>query len=46
MFKNLDEAGIDGELRVREVKQGRAEIVPMWGRPESVRQEFRKSRAQ
>ncbi len=45
-LKNLDDAGIEGELRVREVKQGRAEVVPMWGRPESVRQEFRKSRAQ
>ncbi len=45
-LKNLDEAGIEGELRVREVKQGRAEFAPMWGRPESVRQEFRRSRAQ
>jgi hypothetical protein len=45
-FKNLDEAGIEGELRVREVKQGRAEVTPMWGRPESVRQEWRKSRSQ
>ena len=45
-FKNLDEAGIAGELRVREVKQGRAEVIPMWGRPESFRREFRKSRAQ
>ena len=45
-LRNLDEAGIEGELRVREVKQGRAEVVPMWGRPESVRQELRRSRAQ
>ncbi len=45
-LRNLDEAGIEGELRVRELKQGRAEVVPMWGRPESVRQEFRKLRAQ
>jgi len=45
-LKNLDDVGIDGELRVREVKQGRAEVVPMWGRPESVRQEFRRSRSQ
>ena len=41
----LDEAGIEGELAVRGVRQGRAEIVPMWGRPESVRQEFRRNRA-
>ena len=45
-LNNLDIAGIEGELRVREVKQGRAEVVPMWGRPESVRREFRDSRAQ
>jgi len=45
MLRLLDETGIEGELRVREVKQGRAEIVPMWGRPESVRREFRDSRA-
>ena len=44
-LKLLDDAGIAGELRVREVKQGRAEIVPMWGRPESVRNGFRRSRA-
>jgi hypothetical protein len=43
----LDEALIDGELAVRETRAGRVEIVPelMWGRPESVRQEFRRSRA-
>jgi hypothetical protein len=43
----LDDAGIDGELAVRETRAGRVEIVPelMWGRPESVRQEFRRSRA-
>ncbi len=43
----LDEALIDGELVVRETRAGRVEIVPelMWGRPESVRQEFRRSRA-
>ncbi len=44
-LKLLDEAGIDGELAVREVRAGRAEIVQMWGRPESVRQEFRRIRA-
>jgi hypothetical protein len=43
----LDDAAIDGELVVRETRAGRVEIVPelMWGRPESVRQEFRRSRA-
>ena len=42
----LDEAGIDGELALRDVRSGRTEIVPTWGRPESVRQEFRRIRAQ
>jgi hypothetical protein len=42
----LDEAGIEGELRVRDARAGRVEIVQMWGRPESVRQEFRRIRAQ
>ena len=42
----LDEAGIEGEAALREVRAGRAEIVQMWGRPESVRQEFRRRRAQ
>ena len=42
----LDENGIEGEAALREVRAGRAEIVQMWGRPESVRQEFRRRRAQ
>jgi len=42
----LDDAGIDGEMRVRDARAGRVEIVNLWGRPESVRQEFRRSRAQ
>jgi hypothetical protein len=45
-LKLLDDAGISGELAVREVRSGRVEIVPMWGRPESVRQEFRRIRSQ
>jgi hypothetical protein len=46
LFKMLDDAGIEGELAVRGVRAGRAEVTPMWGRPESVRQEFRRIRAQ
>jgi hypothetical protein len=42
----LDDAGIDGELAVRDVRAGRSEVVPWWGRPESVRREFRRQRAQ
>ena len=42
----LDEQGIEGELELREVRVGRVEVTQMWGRPESVRQEFRRRRAQ
>jgi hypothetical protein len=42
----LDDAGIDGELALRETRTGRVETLQMWGRPESVREEFRKLRAQ
>jgi hypothetical protein len=42
----LDEQGIEGVLAVREVRSGRVEVTQMWGRPESVRREFRKRRAQ
>ena len=45
-LKLLDDAGIEGELAVREVRTGRAEVVQMWGRTESVRREFRQLRAQ
>ncbi|WP_354701476.1 hypothetical protein DSM112329_01792 [Paraconexibacter sp. AEG42_29] len=41
-FTLLDEAGIEGEVAVREVRSGRVEVTQMWGRPESVRQEQRK----
>ena len=42
----LDGLGIEGELAVREARSGRVEVVQMWGRPESVRQEFRRRRVQ
>jgi hypothetical protein len=45
-LKLLDDAGIDGELAVRESRTGRTEVNPMWGRTESVREEFRKLRTQ
>jgi hypothetical protein len=41
----LDEQGIEGELIVRDVQEGRAEVVQMWGRPDSVRREFRARRS-
>ncbi len=42
----LDNAGIAGELVSRELRSGRVEVVQMWGRPQSVRDEFRQLRAQ
>jgi hypothetical protein len=42
----LDEAGIDGEIAVREVREGRVEVIETWGRPESFRREFKRLRAQ
>ena len=42
----LDEAGIEGELAVRQTRSGRVEVTQMWGRPQSVREEFRRLRAQ
>ncbi len=42
----LDELGIEGELAVREARSGRVEVMETWGRPESVRQEFYRRRAQ
>jgi hypothetical protein len=41
----LDDEGIDGEMIVRDVQEGRVEVVQMWGRPESVRREFRARRS-
>ena len=45
VLAKLDADGVSGEMQLREVREGRAEIVPMWGRPESVREEFRERRA-
>jgi hypothetical protein len=45
VLAKLDADGVVGELRVREVREGRAEVVQMWGRPESVREEFRQRRS-
>ena len=41
----LDEEGLEGELVLRDFREGRAEVVQMWGRPESVRREFRQRRS-
>lgn len=42
----LDEEGIAGELVLREVREGRAEITHFWGRPQSAIDDFRRLRAQ
>lgn len=45
ILSKLDREGIGGELRVRDAQEGRAEVVQMWGRPESVRRDFRRRRS-
>ena len=45
VLAKLDGAGVAGEMVLREVREGRAEVVQMWGRPESVREEFRERRS-
>jgi hypothetical protein len=45
-LKLLDDAGLDGELALREARTGRVEVTQMWGRPESVRRDFKRLRAQ
>lgn len=44
VLAKLDAEGLSGEMTLREVREGRTEVVQMWGRPESVRQEFRQRR--
>lgn len=45
VLAKLDTEEIAGEMQLREVREGRAEVVQMWGRPESVREEFRQRRS-
>ena len=45
-LKLLDDAGIVGELALRELRSGRVEVKQMWGRPQSVRDEFKRIRSQ
>jgi hypothetical protein len=46
VLAQLDRAGVTGELAIHDVREGRVEVVPMWGRPQSVREEFARRRAQ
>ena len=45
VLAKLDAEGVGGEMQLREVREGRSEVVQMWGRPESVREEFRERRS-
>ena len=45
-LKLLDDAGIEGELALRELRTGRVEVRQMWGRPQSARDDFKRIRAQ
>jgi hypothetical protein len=45
-LRHLDGAGIPGELVLRELREGRVEVMNEWGRPQSVRREFKRLRAQ
>ena len=42
----LDDAGIVGELALREVREGRVPVESQWGRPQSLRDELRQLGAQ
>jgi hypothetical protein len=45
VLTKLDGEQIGGELRVRDAREGRAEVVQFWGRPESVRRDFKRRRS-
>lgn len=45
VLSKLDREGVQGEMQVREIREGRSEVVQMWGRPQSVREEFRQRRS-
>jgi hypothetical protein len=45
VLAKLDAEGVSGEMQLREMREGRAEVVQMWGRPESVRREWRQRRS-
>jgi hypothetical protein len=45
VLRKLDSEAIAGELRIRNAREGRAEVQQLWGRPESVRREFRQRRS-
>jgi hypothetical protein len=46
VLAQLDRSGFTGALSIHDVREGRVEVVPTWGRPKSVRDEFAKRRAQ
>ena len=45
VLAKLDRERIDGEMRIRDAQEGRAEVVQWWGRPDSVRRDFQRRRS-
>jgi len=45
VLEMLETQGIAGELIIRDLNEGRAEVEQMWGRPDSVRRELRQRRS-
>ena len=46
VLAQLEASGFTGDFAVSGVREGRVEVVPTWGRPQSVREEFARRRAQ
>ena len=46
VLAQLEASGFTGDFAVSGVREGRVEVVPTWGRPKSVREEFARRRAQ
>ena len=45
-LKLLDDADIEGELALREMRSGRVEVTQRWGRPRSAADEFKRLTSQ
>ena len=45
VLTKLDSERIAGELRVRDAREGRAEITEWWGRPDSLHRDFNRRRS-
>jgi len=45
ILSKLDRERIQGEMRVRDAREGRAEVVQWWGRPDSIHRDFQRRRS-